>query len=54
MAAQFVVAMITALRQDCRIAWHVNLRLAHNWVRNVQGMSRRTRIPTRWWPQEKG
>ena len=39
MAAQFVVAMVTALRRDCRSAWCV--RLAHNRVRNVRRMSRR-------------
>ena len=43
MAAQFVVALITALMHDCRIALH----LVRNQVCNVRRMSRRTRIPTR-------
>ena len=51
MVAQFVVARITALTRNCRIA--CALRLAHNKVRNGWRMSRRTTIPRRLWPREK-
>ena len=43
MAAQFVVSMITPLALDCRIARCVAF-LRGNQVRNVQHMSRRTRV----------
>ena len=51
MAAQLVVAMIIALKRNCRIAWSV--AFAPDWVLNIQSMSRRTRVTTRRWPRKK-
>ena len=50
MAAQFVVDIITALTPDL----HGALCLACSWVRDIRPMSRKTRVPTKWWPWEKG
>ena len=42
MAAEFVVAMITALMHECRIAWYI---ASCNRLQNVLLMLRRTRVP---------